>query len=96
MISATWAAPSPTTGGCDRESLVKLGKAISTFGRLWRIWASWNISTCVKDRQAVQLTSPGSVTLWSRDLANDKINDQEIGNSTSQVAQKDLTHFVER
>jgi len=32
---------------------------------------------------AVQLTSPGSVTLWSRDLANDKTNDQEVGSSTS-------------
>jgi len=45
---------------------------------------------------AVQLASPGSVTLWSRDLASDKINDQEVVSSTSQVAQEDLTHFVER
>jgi len=44
----------------------------------------------------VQLTSPVSVTRWSRDLANDKINDQEVGSCTSQVAQEDLTHFVER
>jgi len=44
----------------------------------------------------IQLTNPDSVTLWNRDLDNDKINDQEIGSSTSQVAQEDLTHFVER
>jgi len=29
----------------------------------------------------VQLTSPGCDTLWSRDLANDKITDQEVGSS---------------
>jgi len=45
---------------------------------------------------AVQLTSTGSVTLWSRDQTNDIINDHEVVSSTSQVAQEDLTHFVER
>jgi len=58
-------------GGCDRVILVRLGKTNSTFGRLGRMWASRKISK----GQAVQLTSYDSVTLWSRDLANDKIND---------------------
>jgi len=48
------------------------------------------ISTSVK---AQLYTSPGNVTLWSRDLANNKINDQEVGCSKSQVAQEDLAHF---
>jgi hypothetical protein len=37
-------------GGCDREIVVRLGKANSTFGRLGRIWASRKISTRVKVR----------------------------------------------
>jgi len=41
---------------------------------------------------AVQLTSPGSVTLWSRELANGIVNDQEVGSGTSQGAQEDLAH----
>jgi len=63
---------------------------------LGRIWASRKISTHVKV-QLYNSHSPGSVTLWSRDLANDKINDQEVVSSTSQVAQEDhLTHFVDK
>jgi len=57
---------------------------------------SRKISTSVKVQLYNSLVLAVSITLWSRDLANNKINDQEVGRSTSQVAQEDLTHFVER
>jgi len=37
-------------GGCDREIMIRLGKANSAFGRLGRIWSSRNISTKIKVR----------------------------------------------
>jgi hypothetical protein len=37
-------------GGCEREIMIRLGKANAVFGRLWRIWASRNISVVVKVR----------------------------------------------
>ena len=36
--------------GCDREIMIRLGKANSTFGRLGRIWASNSISIRIKVR----------------------------------------------
>jgi len=96
--SATWAAPSPTTevvtGGFWYD-WVKPTAHLDDWGEFGRPRRCKRRCYLCKSL-AVQLTSTGSVTLWSRDLANDKINDQEVGSSTSQVAQEDLTHFVER
>jgi len=89
-----WAAPSPMTEVVTGRFWNDFtGKANSTFGWLLLLWKILgepeDIHPC--KCPAVQLTSPGSITLWSRDLANDQINDQEVRSSTSQVAQEDLT-----
>ena len=38
------------TGNCDKECLIRIGKAASVFGRLVNIWKSKNISLAVKIR----------------------------------------------
>jgi len=38
------------TGNCDKECMVRIGKAASVFGRLVNIWKSKNISLAVKIR----------------------------------------------
>jgi len=37
-------------GGCEKEVLIRLGKANTVFGRFGRIWASKKISLLVKVR----------------------------------------------
>ena len=36
------------TGNCDKECMIRIGKAASVFGRLVNIWKSKNISLAVK------------------------------------------------
>jgi len=38
------------TGNCDKECMIRIGKAASVFGRLVNIWKSKNISLTVKIR----------------------------------------------
>ena len=38
------------TGNCDKEFMIRIGKAASVFGRLVNIWKSKNISLAVKIR----------------------------------------------
>jgi len=38
------------TGNCDKERMIRIGKAASVFGRLVNIWKSMNISLAVKIR----------------------------------------------
>ena len=38
------------TGNCDKECMIRIGKAASVFGRLVNIWKSKNISLAVKIR----------------------------------------------
>ena len=38
------------TGNCDKECMIRIGKAASVFGRLMNIWKSKNVSLAVKIR----------------------------------------------
>ena len=38
------------TGNCDKECMIRIGKAASVFGRLVNMWKSKNISLAVKIR----------------------------------------------
>jgi len=61
-------------GGCAREILIRLGKVNSTFGE--NLGEPEDIDPC--KGPAVQLTSPGSVSLWSRDWPMSKSTTRKL------------------